>query len=218
MVEIGKAKEGSYVIDFGQGWPGSDAIKFNRVHGKLTRFHNHSKIFYFRDVELAFFEFEMEVKLRHLLEDTTSSFCMGLWVGKGNEEVIHIDDEPSFSDHVLKGVVHELLECGRGVTETKEHNGGFKESFVHDKGHLPLVAILDVDVIVPPMKIKLSEVVSIFQLVHEVGDERERVGVVDSMFIEVAVVLARAKFAIFLLDEEEREGLGGVRWLNLSCR
>ena len=55
-VEIGKTKEGSHVLNFGGGQPGSDAIKFDRVHGKLTGFHNHSKVFHFRDVELTFLE------------------------------------------------------------------------------------------------------------------------------------------------------------------
>ena len=37
------------------------------------------------------------------------------------------------------------------------------------------------------------------------------------MFIEVAVVLARAEFSIFLFDEEERGCLVGVQWANFSC-
>ena len=53
-VEIGKAKEGSYILDFSRGWPGSNAIKFDRVHGELTRFYDHSEVFDFRDIELAF--------------------------------------------------------------------------------------------------------------------------------------------------------------------
>ena len=42
------------------------------------------------------------------------------------EEIVHVDDEPSFSNHVLKGVIHEVLKCGRGVVEIKEHNSGFE--------------------------------------------------------------------------------------------
>ena len=57
MVEIGEAKEGSYVFDFSWGWPGSDAIEFDGVHGELTGFHDHSEVFDFRDVELALLEF-----------------------------------------------------------------------------------------------------------------------------------------------------------------
>ena len=56
MVEVGKAKEQSYILDFGWGGPGSDSIEFDWVHGELTRFHDHSKIFDFGDVELTFLE------------------------------------------------------------------------------------------------------------------------------------------------------------------
>ena len=32
-VEVGKAKEGAHVLDFGWGQPGSNIIEFDRVHG-----------------------------------------------------------------------------------------------------------------------------------------------------------------------------------------
>ena len=56
-VEVGKAKEGSHVFYFIRSWPSGYAIKFDWVHGELTGFHNHSKVFDFRDIELAFLEF-----------------------------------------------------------------------------------------------------------------------------------------------------------------
>ena len=88
---------------------------------------------------------------------------MGLRVGGGNKEVIHVDDKLSFSDHVSEQVIHEPLECGRGVAKAKEHDCWFEESFVGDKGSLLLVTIFDADIIVSPMNVKLSEVASIFQ-------------------------------------------------------
>ena len=87
-IEIGKAKEGSYILNFGWGRPGGNVIKFDRVHSELSRFHNHSKVFDFRDIELAFLKLQMEVKLGHPLEDTVGSFNMGHGIGGGNEEVI----------------------------------------------------------------------------------------------------------------------------------
>ena len=53
MVEISKIKEGSHIFDFGGGQPGSDAIKFYRVYGKLIQFDDHPKVFHFKDVKLA---------------------------------------------------------------------------------------------------------------------------------------------------------------------
>ena len=56
MIEIGKAEEGSYILDFGRGWPGSNTIKFHWVHDKLTGFHDHSEVLNLRDIKLTFSE------------------------------------------------------------------------------------------------------------------------------------------------------------------
>ena len=51
---------------------------------------------------------------------------MGSLIRREYEEVIHVNDKPFFSDYVSKGVIHEVLEYGRGVIETEEHNSGFE--------------------------------------------------------------------------------------------
>ena len=102
----------------------------------------------------------MKVEFSHLLEDTTGLFFMGFWVRRGNEEVIHIDDKLSFSDHILEGVDHESLEHGGGVAEIKEHDSGFEESFVGDEGSFPLVAVLYLNIVIPPVNIELGKGVS----------------------------------------------------------
>ena len=152
---------------------------------------------------MAFLEFQIKVELSHALEDTVGPFFMGLGIRRGDEEVIHVDDEPSFSDHISEQVIHESLECGRRVAKSKEHNCWFKKSFVGNKGCLPLVTILDADIILPSTNVECSEVVSIFQLVHEVRDEREGIGVTGGMLVEVSVILTEMEFAILLLDKEE---------------
>ena len=88
----------------------------------MTGFHNHSKVFDFGDVKLAFLKLQVKVELSHTLEDMTGLFFVSFWVRRDNEEIVHVDDEPSLSNHVPKRVVHELLECGRGVAEAKEHD------------------------------------------------------------------------------------------------
>ena len=216
-IEVGKAKERSHILDFGQGQPGGDTIEYNRVHDELTRFYNHSKIFDLWDIKLAFLELQVKVEFCHTLEDMTGSLCMGLRVRGGNEEVVHVDDESSLSDHVSEGVVHESLEHGRRVAETKEHDGWFKESFVSDESCLPLVTILDLDVVIPSSNIELGEVVGVFQLVHKIGDERNGVGVIGGVFVEVVIILAGAKFSILLFDKEEGGCLEGVGEADFPC-
>ena len=84
-----------------------------------------------------------------------------------------------------------------------------------DEGCFLLVAIFDVDIVVSLMNVKFSEVVRVFQLVHKVEDKEKGVCILGGMFIEIAVILAREKFAI-LLDKEEGGYLGRIGRTNLS--
>ena len=158
----------------------------------------------------------MEVELGHALEHAFRAFFMEGGVGGVNKEIIHIDDEPSFGNHIAEGVVHEALKGGGGVGESEEHHRGFKESFVSDEGSLPLVSVFDSYIVVPPSDIELRKDLGIPQFVYEIGDEGKRVGVADSVFVDVAVVLAGAESSILLFDEEEGRGLGGIGWADFS--
>ena len=147
----------------------------------------------------------------------SSAFLMGFFIRGEDKEVVHINDEPSFGDHVLERVVHESLKCGRRVGKSKEHHRWFEEALVRDEGGLPLVAIFDANIVVSPANIKLGEQFGVFELVDEVGDEGEWVGVLGGMFVQVAVILTRAEAAIFLLDKEEQGCLGGIRGADFSA-
>ena len=169
-VEVGEAKEGVYILDFSWGWPLGDAIKLDRVHSELAGFDDHSEVFYLICGEFAFFKFEVQIEFGHLLEDMLSAFLVSGSVGGEDEEVIHIDDKPSFSDHVPEGIVYESLEGGGGVGETEEHNCRFKEAFMGDEGGFPLVSVFDAEVVVAPSNIKLGEDFSISEFIDEVRD------------------------------------------------
>ena len=82
-------------------------------------------------------------------------------VGGVDEEIIHVDNEPSFGNHVTEGVVHEALESGGGVGKSEEHHGRFEKSFVGNEGCFPLVTVLDSYVVVSPPDVELSEDLSI---------------------------------------------------------
>ena len=144
------------------------------------------------------------------MEDTFGAFLVSCSVGGEDEEVVHIDDEPSFSDHVSKGVVHESLESGGRVSEAKEHNGWFEEAFMSDEGGFPLVSVFDADVIVAPSNVEFGEDFGIPEFIDEVGDQGKGVSITNGMLVEVPVILAGAKSSVFLLYEEEGGGLGGV--------
>ena len=131
-----------------------------------------------------------------------------------DEEVIHVDDEPSFSNHIPEGVGHESLESGGGVGHAKEHNSWFIESLVDNEGSFPLVSILDSDVVISPLYVKLGEDLGIFEFVNEVRDQREGVCISDGVAVKIAVILAGSEASILFLDKEERRSLGGFGWMD----
>ena len=81
-------------------------------------------------------------------------------------------------------------------------------AMVDGKHGFPLVALFDADIIVSPSDIELGENLGFLEFIDEVRDERERVSISDSVFVEVPVVLARVEFSIFLFDKKEGRGWG----------
>ena len=100
---------------------------------------------------------------------------MGGRVGRVNEEVIHVNDEPSFCDHIVKGVIHEALESGRRIGKTKEHHSGFEESLMGDEGGFPLMPVFDSDIIVSPLDIELGKDFHPLEFIDKVRNEGKRV-------------------------------------------
>ena len=103
-------------------------------------------------------------------------------IGK-DEDVIHIDQEPSFIDFVFEDVVHHVLEGRWQVAKAKEHDCGFKKSFIHFEDCFPFVSFFDPDIIVSSSKIKFCVVFGIFELVEEVANTWERVCILDCSII-----------------------------------
>ena len=125
----------------------------------------------------------MEVQFRRALKDMPGTFSMGFFVGGEDKEVVHVNDKPSFSDHVSEEVVHESLESCRRVGKSEEYYCWFKEAFVRDEGSFPLVAVLDANIIVPPANVKLSKQFGVFEFVDGVRDEWKGICVSGGMFV-----------------------------------
>ena len=135
---------------------------------------------------------------------------MGGSVGRIDKKIVHVDNEPSFCNHIVKEVIHELLKGGGGIGKTKEHYGQFKESFMSDKSGLPLVPVFDMDIVIPPTDIELGEDLCSLEFINKIRDEWEGVGVADSVFIDIAIVLTRAETTVLLFNKEERGCLWGI--------
>ena len=89
---------------------------------------------------------------------------VGVIVGV-DKEVIHINNKPSFYNHVSERVGHELLKSRGGVGHSEEHDSGFINSTVGDEGCFPLVPFLDTNIVVSPSYVKLGEDLCIFEFV-----------------------------------------------------
>ena len=82
-----------------------------------------------------------------------------------------------------------------------------------DEGCLPLVSISDADIVISPLDIEFGEDLGILHLINEILDQREGVGIFDSVGVDISVVLAWSEGvgSVLLIDEEEGCCLGGVR-------
>jgi hypothetical protein len=138
-------------------------------------------------------------------------------LGRVNEQVIHVDDEPPFGDKVAEEMVHKHLECGRGVAEPKEHDSGFEKTKGGDERRLPAIFGADQHVVVAPAYVHFGKNTRASETADEVRDEWEGIHVFDGVRIDISVVLAGTYQSILLWNEEEWGHLGGLGRLDLAC-
>ena len=105
-------------------------------------------------------------------------------------QVVHIHLEPSLGDHVCEDMIHECLKSQRSITEAKEHYSGFKEAERSDECCFPLVFLLNANVVITPLNIKLGEQCGVLHIVDQLWDEGERIPVVNGVGIEISIILA----------------------------
>jgi len=113
-------------------------------------------------------------------------------------------------------MVHECLKRRWRVALAKEHHRRFIEPVRSSESGLPLVGLLNPNIVVSPSDIEFRKVVRVFERIDEVGDTRKGVSILDSMRIDVTVVLTRAERSILLRNKEEGGRLRGLRREDLS--
>src|SRR5882672_340987 len=135
------------------------------------------------------------------------------------EDVIHVDDHNAFIDELSEDVIHHHLECHQAVSETKEHDKGFKQASVCPKGCLPLVSILDSHIVVYPSDVQFGEVLHFGSGHHieDVGDQGQGVGILHGQHVELTVVLDEVEASVLFLNEEDGGGHGQFGWVYVSA-
>jgi len=75
-----------------------------------------------------------------------------------HHEVVHINDEPSFRKVISEDMVHECLKGRRRVALAEEHYCRFIEPVRSSESGLPLVSLLNLNVVIPPLDIEFGEI------------------------------------------------------------
>ena len=129
--------------------------------------------------------------LSELLEHMSGVLMMEGYIILGvDSHVVHVDLKPLLWKHICKDMVHKSLEGGGSIAEPKEHDGGFKESHGGNESGLLLIFLSDVNVVIFPTNVKFGEQGGFFHVVDEFRDQGERVGILDGVGVQIAVVLA----------------------------
>ena len=121
-----------------------------------------------------------------------------------DSHVIHVNLQPLFWEHICKDMVYESLESGGSIAESKEHDGGFKESHGGDKNSLPLIFLLNSNVVISPMNVKFSKQGGFLHMVDEFWNEGKGIGISDGVGVQVVIILAWAEGSVLLWYKEER--------------
>ena len=103
---------------------------------------------------------------------------------------------------VTEYIIHHLLECTWTVTHTKEHDNGFIRSNGCDECSFPFITIFDMHIVVPSSEVHLCIYYALFELIDELGDQGQRVVILDGAFIEIPVIDHHVFLAILLWYEK----------------
>ncbi|KAF8240201.1 hypothetical protein L208DRAFT_1234020, partial [Tricholoma matsutake] len=180
-VEIPKSQEGSDCLYICRGWPILYTCQLCVVHGNFVGSDDQTQGFHFVDVELAFLWLQVQVIFCQSLQYPLCPFLVFVLVLGEYQDVIHVNYEPSFSDHVTEYLVHHCLE---------EHHRWFKQPLIRLEGCLPLISVLDSDVVIPPLNVQFCKPFRPSQFVQQVPYQRQWVGVLDRSIVQVPVILA----------------------------
>src|SRR6202453_5480095 len=162
-VKIAETQKRADIFDFVGYGPVFNARNFGRVHACYPLFKDYPQVIYGRGMEGALLWFEVQVMVLRNCEDIFNSFyVVRKRSGRSNSNIVHIDSDNSpldseFCHDIFVNLIHHCLESCGGVTESKKHDSGLKESISCFERRFVFVAFLDSDVIVSPSYIEFSD-------------------------------------------------------------
>ena len=131
----------------------------NEIHAYLSLSNDQAEILHCWSIEGTFGNLQGQTVFAKSLKDTPYLIMMkNEGIAGVNAKVIHIYLEPLFSDHVREDMIHEGLKYGGCIAEAKEHDSGFVETEESDESCLPLVRLLDPNIVISPANVELGEI------------------------------------------------------------
>ena len=106
-----------------------------------------------------------------------------------DQDVVQVHYDNPFCYDGSEDVIHHSLEGSGAVGHSKEHYEGFEEASVGAKSRFPLISGLDAYIIETLADIQFCEVPGSTELGDELGDEGERIFILDGYGVQSAVVL-----------------------------
>jgi len=106
-----------------------------------------------------------------------------------DQDVVQVYYNNPFCYDSSEDVIYYSLKGSRAVGHSEEHYEGFEEDSVGAKGCLPLISRLNVYIIETPVDIQFCEVPDSTELGDELGDEGERIFILDGYGVQSMVVL-----------------------------
>src|ERR1700742_796434 len=120
-----------------------------------------------------------------------------------DQDVVKIDNDKDIND-IREGVIHEVLELGRRVAQSKRHNTVFKETIFCLECCLPFITWFNPDKVISGLKIQGGKVFSAPEFLNQSLNQWEWVRIFDSVIIQCAIINAHPPFAILLWDKDHR--------------
>ena len=124
-----------------------------------------SQVFNLCSFEFAFGGFEAEAMVLHLPKNEVRSSGKLVECRGKDEDVVHVHNDEVLGDFVVEDFVHECLEGGRGVAESKKHDRRFEESIFGDERCFSTVGFFDANGIVSRSDVEFGEESGAFELV-----------------------------------------------------
>src|SRR6266481_6338063 len=118
-------------------------------------------------MEQRFFWLNVEVVLSESREDPSDVAAVFLDRLRKDQNVIQVDDNKKVG-HILKDVVHKVLESGRCICESHGHYEKLERAITSMKGGLPFMVGCYVDVIISCTKVEFGVNLGRAQLVNQI--------------------------------------------------